>query len=166
MYSVCVVMENDLSTSFHHKCDDVTHNIFYKSVPHHTPVHMHAWQAERRIWLNVSAGETFSHEENVCYLQCQRRRWSASWGLTSTHSLSRWTHYLAKPQPHPQVRSHRTISTSPMIRLNCCLNGGVGIKLPCQSWLTVVVMNFMEKCTRLSFERSPLNFSGFYRKTN
>lgn len=32
--------------------------------------------------------------------------------------------------------------------------------LPCQSSVTVVVMNCMEKWTRLSLERSPWNFSG------
>lgn len=38
-----------------------------------------------------------------------------------------------------------------------------GCSSPCQSWVMVVVMNCMEKWTRLSLLRSPLNFSGLYR---
>lgn len=38
-----------------------------------------------------------------------------------------------------------------------------GCSSPCQSWVMVVVMNCMEKRTRLSLLRSPLNFSGLYR---
>lgn len=106
----------------------------------------------------------------MCYLQCQSRRWSASRAPTRTHSLSHWTRYLIKTQTHPQVRPHRTMQTSLIIRLKMNKQRYkwwiIQSSSPCQSSATVVVMNFMEKRTKLSLERSPLNFSGLYGETN